>query len=63
MYAIRSYYVWGNKYLRKIKNHPLEKIVEGAYDKKLQKIYEALLSGDRNIFIRINPEMDLPLYP
>ncbi len=53
---------WGHKYLRKIKNHPLAKINEGAYDKKLQKIYETLFSGDRNIFVRINPEMDLPLY-
>ncbi len=49
---------FGNKYLRS-PNDPLKKIINGSLDRKLEKIYSFLLSIDRKIYIRINPEMEL----
>jgi len=49
----------GNKYLRKYKNDPLQEIINGSLDEKLQKMYDSLLDSDRKIYIRINPEMEL----
>lgn len=56
---------WGNKYLRKHNNAPLDEIIDGSMDDKLLKIYESLLNNNRKIYVRINPEMDvwLNLYP
>jgi len=53
---------WGNKYLRKYKNDPLLDIINGSLDEKLQRIFDTLLNSDKTIFIRINPEMEVPVY-
>jgi len=49
----------GNKYLRKYNNDPLQEIINGSLDEKLQLIYDSLLDSDRKIYVRINPEMEL----
>ncbi|MFB6341519.1 hypothetical protein ACE1ET_07340 [Saccharicrinis sp. FJH62] len=55
---------WGNLFYNKysIKNEPLKEIIDGSLDAKLQKIYNTLLDSDREIFVRINPEMELWVY-
>jgi len=50
---------WGNKYLRIYKNDPLQEIINGSLDEKLQQIYDSLLNSNRKIFVSINPEMEL----
>lgn len=52
----------GNKFFTNVKNDPLEKIVSGSYNKKLELINKTILSSNKNLFIRINPEMEVPVF-
>lgn len=56
---------WGDKYLHNFQTDPLEEIIHGRYDKKIQQIEQVLTGIDHNIYIRINPEMEVPVnkYP
>lgn len=52
--------LWGDKHQFLIKNNPIDEIQVGLYDQKLQRIAQTLSEVDRNIFVRINPEMEVP---
>ena len=56
---------WGDKYQYNSTNDPVEEIMNGLYDKKLRQIEQSLIAIDKNIFVRINPEMEVPVkkYP
>lgn len=52
----------GNKYFTNIKNNPLEQILNGLYDKKIELIGQAIFRRNKNIYVRFNPEMEVPVY-
>lgn len=51
-----NYLFYGNN------DNVLEDIVNNEYDEKLQKIVQILKACERTIYVRFNPEMDVPVY-
>ena len=52
----------GNKFFSNIRNNPSKQIVNGLYDKKMEYINQILFKKNKNIYIRLMPEMEVPVY-
>lgn len=57
--------MWGGKYLSKLTSEPLEEIANGKFDAQIKLLCAQLINGRKNIWVRFNPEMEVPvkLYP
>ncbi len=63
--VIISLETWGSKYWPTQRSHPLDWIPTGAYDQQISSLLIALQEHPGDIYLRINPEMEVPgrFYP
>lgn len=56
---------WGSKYWPNYRSNPLAFVREGFYDQKLQDLADLLAQEKRTVYLRFNPEMEVPgrFYP
>lgn len=56
---------WNNKSFDQFNSNPLEKLVNGNYDDAVEFLCKELIKERPNVFIRINPDMEVPVkqYP
>jgi len=52
---------WGGNIINPYYRNPLEKLVKGSYDEAIQRFCKELISERPNVFIRFNPEMEVPI--
>ncbi|MGB0977953.1 MAG: hypothetical protein ACPGVV_01090 [Croceimicrobium sp.] len=57
---ILSLECWGSKYWPVYRSQPLQSIKDGAYDLKLQKLAQALAALNYPVYLRFNPQMEVP---
>jgi beta-mannanase len=60
--ALITFEFMGNKFFNNINNNPFEQIINGLYDKKLEYIIQTILLKNKNIYVRLMPEMEVPVY-
>jgi beta-mannanase len=53
---------WNGKRLNLDFNGPLQKLLKGSYDKAIQGFCEQVVGNRPNVYIRFNPEMEVPAY-
>lgn len=56
---------WGSRYWPVFRSAPLGAVSEGVYDKKISALATILAKEDRPIYLRFNPQMEVPgrFYP
>ncbi len=60
--ALITFEFHGHKFFNNINNNIFEHIVNGLYDKKLEYINKHILLKNKNIYVRLMPEMEVPVY-
>ncbi len=56
-----SFDFMGNRFFNNLHNNPYIQIINGLYDKKLEYINQTILLKNKNIYIRLMPEMEIPV--
>ena len=56
---------WGANILSSYLNNPLEEVLTGKFDERIQQLCKELIKNRQNVYIRFNPEIEVPvtLYP
>ena len=56
---------WGNNISSSYLSNPLEEVLKGKFDDRIQQMCTELIQNRQNVYVRFNPEMEVPVtrYP
>jgi beta-mannanase len=55
-------FIWSKEVISKLDNDVAVNILKGEYDKKLVSFFSLLSKKNKQVYVRFNPEMEVPLY-